>query len=51
MPLTTTKREKNDFASHQNIKSKLMKSGAIQCPYDECLFRYAADKEIIEILI
>ena len=36
---------------YQNIKSKLIKFGAIQCPYDECVFRYEDENEIIEIII
>ena len=33
----------------QNIKLKILQLGAIQCPDDECLFRYEFGGEIIDI--
>ena len=33
----------------QNIKSKILQLGAIQCPDDECLFRYEFEGDIIDI--
>ena len=35
----------------QNIKSKLLQLGAIQCPDDECLFHYEFEGDIIDIVI
>ena len=36
---------------YQNIKSKLIELGAIQCPDDECLFHYEFEGDIIDIVI
>ena len=36
---------------YENIRAKLLEFGAIQCPHDECLFRYTDGIEIIDIVI
>ena len=36
---------------YENIKAKLLEFGAVQCPDDECLFRYTEGLEIIDIVI
>ena len=33
----------------QNIKSKILQLGAIQCPDDDCLFGYEFEGDIIHI--
>ena len=36
---------------YENIRAKLLEFGAIQCPDDECLFRYTEGSEVIDIVI
>ena len=65
LPNTTKNKEKNWVKLHksiyglkqagllwfQNIKGKLLKFGAQQCRFDECVFKYIEGNEVIYIII